>query len=140
MSNGAYQGQCHPSIPETGRPARIEISHVIKLLLLLLNNRASAIVMYGRGHTALHACAHVAFSYCTSTSYMWRLSKASKRKAPASMKLTEFFSQPGTSSATSTEDKSDAEVPSTWHGTTSLLGCFTNPRKVCSVSFVGNIQ
>ena len=36
---------------------------------------------------------------------------ASKYKAPASMKLTEFFSQPGTSSATSTEDKSDAEDP-----------------------------
>ena len=40
-----------PSIPETGRPARIEISPVIKLLLLLLlllNDRASAIIMYER--------------------------------------------------------------------------------------------
>ena len=69
--------------------------------------------MYGRGHTALHARAraHVAFSSCTSTSYTWRSNMASKRKAPASMKLTKFFSQPGTSSATSTEDKSDAEDP-----------------------------
>ena len=57
-----------PSIPETGRPARIEISPVIKALLV--NDRASAIVMYGRGHTALHARAraHIAFSYGTSTS------------------------------------------------------------------------
>lgn len=36
---------------------------------------------------------------------------ACKRKAPASRKLTDFFSLPGTSSATSTEDESGAEVP-----------------------------
>ena len=65
------------------------------------------------GHTALYARAraHVVYSYCTSTSYKWRSSVASKCKAPASVKLTDFFSQTGTSSATSTEDKSDAEDP-----------------------------
>ena len=38
---------------------------------------------------------------------------ANKRKAPASRKLMDYFSQPGTVSATSTEDESSAEDPVT---------------------------
>ena len=43
---------------------------------------------------------------CVSSSAM-----ACKRKTPASSKLTDFFSQPGTSSATHTEDEGIAEDP-----------------------------
>ncbi len=38
---------------------------------------------------------------------------ATKRKAPASRKLTDLFSQPGTSSVISTEDESGTEDPVT---------------------------